>query len=117
MLALIELNPVATISLLGASSPRVVNEDLSHYVGGDAQEVCAAVELPGLLADQPQVRLVDEGRALQSMAVSLLAELMLCEAVKLLVYNWNQSLQGGSISGLPSHEQRCNRRGCLGVHG
>ena len=50
----------------GGSSARRFDENAAHGLGGSGEEVPAAVEL--LIADQPQVRLVDEGRGVEGVA-------------------------------------------------
>ena len=48
--------------------PGVVNQDAAHGLGGRSEEVPAAVEL--LVADEPEVRLVDERSGVEGVAGS-----------------------------------------------
>ena len=59
------LQPAA--ALLGASSPRVVDQNPPHHAGGDAEEVRAIAPLDLPLIDEAHVRFVDERRRLQRM--------------------------------------------------
>ena len=47
-------------ALVGASRPRMIDENASHHAGGDAEEVCPVAPLDTPLINQPYVCLVDE---------------------------------------------------------
>ncbi len=60
--------------LLTPALPCVLDQDASHGLGGGGKEVAAAVPaLDSILVDQPEVRLVNQGRGLERLPGQLAA--------------------------------------------
>ena len=63
----------------------VVDEDSSHGLGGDSEEVGPAVELGLRLVDELEVGLVDEGGGLEGVPRVFAAEEGACQGAELVV--------------------------------
>ena len=72
-------------ALLRPLHPRVVDEDAAHQVGGDGEEVGAALPRHVLRVHQPEVRLVDERRGLERVTGALAPEVARRLEAQLLV--------------------------------
>jgi hypothetical protein len=113
MIVLTEFHSAASIPLYGAARSCMIDQNLSHYMGSDPQEVCAAGNLSGFLTDEAQIRFVNQSGALQSVVVPLATELTLCEPVQFLVHDRDQGLQCRGVTRLPPGQQRCYGLGSL----
>src|SRR5581483_5388511 len=74
----LQFDPVPTAAVPHpALAPGGLDEDAAHGLGGRREEVGAAVPVVGLTAaDEPEVRLVDQGRGLQCLTGPLPGELV-----------------------------------------
>jgi hypothetical protein len=71
---------------LTAAPPRVFDQHAAHRFRGSREEMAAAVPVLSLLdIDQPDVRLVDQGRRLERLAGLLLSQLLRRQLAQLLV--------------------------------
>src|SRR6516225_9980707 len=78
--------PSFAASFAPALAPRLLDENAAHGFGGGREEVWAA--MPGfarIVADEPQVRFVDEGRGIESLARWLPAQLLGRQLAQLVV--------------------------------
>ena len=66
----------ATFVALAPTS--IVDQDLPHQVGGDSNESAAILPISLLLRNQPEVDFVNQGSGLQGVAITLLAEVVMC---------------------------------------
>jgi hypothetical protein len=88
-----EGNPATTASVTaGRLAAGVVDQDEAHGFGGSGEEVATARELT--IADQTQVRLMDQGCGVEGLAGLLLGQL-LCRLLAQLVVDQRQQLLGG----------------------
>ena len=78
--------PVAAV-LRASLAAGAVDQDPPHGLGRGGEEVAAAVPVPGSLSasDQPEVRLVDQGRGLERLAGLLLRQLLGGQLAQLVV--------------------------------
>jgi hypothetical protein len=82
-------------TLAGVFAAGLVNEDAAHRFGGRGEKVATAVPGLGLLrVHEPQIRLVNQCRGLQSLARLLLIQLR-CRQLAQLVVNQRQELLSG----------------------
>ena len=88
----------------------MVDEDPSHEVGGDAEEVRAALPVDVSLAGELEKGLVDERGGLQGVIPSLPGEIPGRERVQLVVHERNQTFEGRGTSGLPVPQQASDIR-------
>jgi hypothetical protein len=72
---------------------RVLDEDAAHGLGGGGEEMTATAPARVLRPDQPQIRLVHQGRRLERLAGLLLRQL-LCRQLAQLVVNQGQKSLG-----------------------
>jgi len=79
----------------GRLAARRYDEDEAHGLGGGGEEMAATRELA--IADEPQVRLVDQGRG-SSVAGLLLGQLFRCQPPQLIVTKG--SAVGGALVAL-----------------
>jgi len=77
--------------------PCVIDEYPPHGLGGGGEEVPAPVER--LVADEPQVRLVDEGGGVQGVAGGLGGHAYGGEGPQLVVHEWEQIGRGLAVTG------------------
>ena len=64
-----------TTSLLPEVTAGVVDEDAPHQLGGDGEEVASVLPVDGPLAEQLQVRLIDDSGGLKVVVAPLTREL------------------------------------------
>ena len=76
----------------GRLAAGVVDQDEAHGLGGGGEEVAATRELA--IADEPQVRLMDQGRGVERLARLLLGQLLGRQLAQLVV-DQGQELLGG----------------------
>ena len=61
-------------------STRVIDQDVTHHLGADGEEVCAILPLKFLLTDELEVSLVHKRGCLQRMTGAFLIHLALRDA-------------------------------------
>jgi hypothetical protein len=64
----------------------VIHQDASHHFGRDGEEMRAILPIRLSLADEPEVRFVDERGGLQGVPWTLAPKPGRCPATKLLVH-------------------------------
>ena len=81
----VELDPLPVAAVLQASlAAGLVDQDAAHRLGRGGEEVAPAVPVLGLVhVDQPEIRLVDQGRGLERLAGLLLGQLLGGQAAQL----------------------------------
>jgi hypothetical protein len=87
----------ASGAALGVMLAGIVDEDLAHYVGGEADEV-GAVGPVDVFAGKAEVGFVDEGGGLEGVVWALATHIGLGEAVKLGVDQREEAVGGGGIA-------------------
>ena len=94
----------AAASLCVSMSPRVIDQDASHDLGGDCEEVRAIRPVHILLIDQSDVSFVYQGSRLKGVVFSLAAHVTAGEAVELVVDQRVQLVQSGLVPFAPLGE-------------
>ena len=82
---------------LGIVLTGVVDEDLAHDVGGEADEVGAAVPVD-VFADEAEIGFVDEGGSLEGVVGALATHVGLGETVELRVDEREETIGGGGVA-------------------
>ena len=100
---------------LGIVLTGVINEDLTHDVGGEADKVGAAVPVD-VFAGEAEVGFVDERGGLESMVGALATHVGLGEAVEFGVDEREEALGGGGVAVVHSFEE-LSYFSWLGIHG
>ena len=90
---------------------RVVHQDAPHHLRRDAEEVRAVLPLDAPLADQLEVRLVDERRALQRVADRFSRQVPSRNRAQLLVDERHQLIERLLAAVLPGDQQPRDRFG------
>ena len=98
----------AATSLCVSMSSRVIDQDASHDLGGDREEVGAIRPVHILLIDQTDVRFIYQSSGLKCMVFSLLAHVTAGEAMELVIDQRVQLVQSGLVSFAPLSEQFSN---------
>ena len=102
---LLERNLTRATAALGISMPaRVVDQDTSHYLRRDGEEVGPIGPLYVPLVYEPNVGLVDQGRGLQCVAFTLPDHVAASEAMKFGVNEWIQIVECSLIPLAPLRE-------------
>jgi hypothetical protein len=96
----------AALGSLAAAS--MVDQHVPHHLRGHREEVRARLPADVLLIDQPQVRLVHERGRLEKGAGCLTPHVTAGQAVELLVYEGDETIEGGRIAAAPIYEQACD---------
>ena len=87
----------------------LLDEDAAHGLGRRGEEVAAAVPAPGrLVADQPEVGLVDQGRGLERLARLLLRQPLGGELAQLVVDQRQELLGRLRVALLDGREDACD---------
>ena len=86
-------------------SPSVIDQDVSHHLCADGEEVCAILPVKSLLTRQLQISLVHERGCLQRMTRALLAHLSLGNPAEFRMYERQELIQCGTIAFTPVGEQ------------
>jgi len=89
---------------LGAVGARVVDQNLTHDVGSEADEVSAAVPVD-VLAGEAEVGLADERGGLEGMVGALAAHVGLGDAMQLRVNERKQAACGGGVAAVHGFEE------------
>jgi len=84
----------------------VIDQDPAHDLRGDAKEMRAILPIALALIDEPDVRLVNEGRRLQGVVGPLVPKLARGNAVELRIDEWQQLIEGSPVASTPVAEQR-----------
>ena len=82
----------------------IVDEDLAHDVGGEADEVGAVVPV-NVFAGEADIGFVDEGGGLEGVVGALAAHIGLCEAVELGIDEREEAVGGGGVAGMHGFEE------------
>jgi len=102
----VECHPRPSPGTLGhLAPPRMVNEDVTHHLRGDRQEVRSIPPARTLIADQAKVDLVHQRGRLQHVAWLLTAESRRRPPAKLLVNHGDKLISSSEIASLPSAEK------------
>jgi hypothetical protein len=64
----------------------MVHQDLAHEAGGDAEELGAVFDPQRRLIDEPEIRLMHQGSALQSVIASLRGEVVAGQPAEFVVH-------------------------------
>ena len=94
----------AAASLCVGMSPRVIDQDAAHDLGGDREEVRAIRPVHILLIDHTDVSFIYQGSGLKCVVFSLSAHVTAGEAMKLVVDQWIQLVQSGLVPFAPLSE-------------
>jgi hypothetical protein len=73
---------------------RVIDENSPHQLRRDREEVGTVLPVGVALIDQLEVRLVDDGRRLQTIGPPLASEMPRCDRAKLVMHERNQLVEG-----------------------
>lgn len=93
-------------ALLRAACPRVVHENAAHHPRRHRKEMSAILPRDSVCIDQPDIGFVHERRRLEAVAGTFPRHAAARDSIKLLVYERNQSLEGGFVALRPSEEER-----------
>src|SRR6202043_2609587 len=93
------------LALFGAAFPRMVDEDLPHHPGRDAEEVRAVFPAHVWLPDQPQIGLMNEGGGLQRVIPSFAPHVRARSTTELSMDGDEESLPIVRRAGPPTPEQ------------
>jgi hypothetical protein len=97
--------PRAAAALRISVASRVVDEDASHYLSRDGEEVRAVGPLNVSLIDEPDVSFVDQSRGLQSVTFALTAHVAARKAMEFVVDKRIQLIERGLVSFTPRGEE------------
>jgi hypothetical protein len=87
----------ASSALRPAVALRVVEQDSAHHFGGDSEEVTPVYPIR-VLAEKPQIRLVNQHRSLQRVSRALSAHVASGQAAKFVVDQRHRRIKGGLIA-------------------
>src|SRR5205085_11063314 len=91
---------------LGCTAPAcALDEDTAHGLSGDGKEVRAVARTHPRVVDEPEIRLVDERRGLESIAGALAPHLSVCQASQFLIDQGHQVIKRGLVAIAPCVEQ------------
>ena len=95
----------------------MVDQDPAHQLGGDAEEVRAALPVDLSLPGELEEGLVDERGRLEGVIAPLPGKIPGRERVQLVVHEGDQAFQGRAAAGLPLPQQASDiRSGRLFLH-
>lgn len=94
----------AAATLCVSMSPRVIDQDASHDLGGDRKKVRAIRPVHILLIDHTDVSFVYQSGGLKCMVFSLLAHVTAGEAMELVIDQRVQLVQSGLVPFAPLSE-------------
>jgi hypothetical protein len=89
-----------------AMTTSVVDEDAAHDLRRDTKEVRAILPIDLALVDEPEVRLMNQGRRLQRVVRTLAPKLACGHPAKLRVDEWQQLTERSPVATTPIAEQR-----------
>ena len=94
------------VAFARAVTTGVIDEDASHRLRRDAEEVCPILPVHLTLIDQSQVDLMHQGRRLQRVVHAFAAKLAGGYAAELIVDERQQLLERGRVASTPVSQQR-----------
>jgi hypothetical protein len=96
------LDPAAAFQVV---APRMVNQNPSHELRRNGEEVGAVSPPHPFVVDQPEVSLVDQGRGLQTVVRAFPVQVVSRESAQFVVYDRRQLIEGVLIPIAPGSEQ------------
>ncbi len=90
----------------------MVHQDPPHGLRRDRAEMRPVLSIGLALIDQPQIRLVDQGRAVRAQVRSFLPQQTRGQPAQFLVDEWKQLVRGSPAPGAQVDEQLR----CIGSH-
>ena len=76
---------LSVAALFRAMGARIINENMAHHVGSEAEDAGSVLPHGVGFADEPQVGLIDQGCGLEGVVATLEAHLHHCQVMQLLV--------------------------------
>jgi hypothetical protein len=73
----------------GTISASMVDQNLPHQAGCHRQEVCSVAGIKGMLTNQAQIGLMDQGGALQCVSWTFAVQLTASDLAQFLVDQWD----------------------------
>ena len=92
-------------SLGHLAAPGMLHQDAAHHLGSQSEEVRSILPVGVALADQPKIRLVDQGSGLKDVPGTLAPKPSRRPAAKLLVHYRDELVPRGEIASAPCVEQ------------
>ena len=86
-------------------STRVIDQNVSHHLGADGEEVSAILPWQSLLTDELEVRLIHERGCLQRVAGAFVVHLALSDTPEFRVYEWKEFIERGAVAFTPIGKQ------------
>src|SRR5579863_5684560 len=93
----------------------VVDQYPSHEIGGDSEEMRAALPIDGVLLDQPQVRLMDQRSRLKSVIGAFVRHVIGGKPLQFAVDQGNHLVRRSSVS-LPHGTKQARNLAGIGLH-
>jgi hypothetical protein len=90
---------------LVSTRPRSIDQNATHEVSADSQEVCAPLPIYTAGADEAYVNLVYQSGGLHSLVPLLSGHVAVSQPVKFLVNEWHEFSQGRLITVPPGLKQ------------
>ena len=84
----------------------VIDQDPAHDLRRDTKEMRSILPIDLALVDEPDVRLMNEGRRLQGVVGPLAPKLARGNAAKLRIDEWQQLVERSPVAATPIAEQR-----------
>src|SRR5689334_13181510 len=103
---IVESQTLGVATALGAvSGARMVHEDLPHEVGRNTEKMRTVLPWSAFGADEAEIRLVDERRALQGVAGTLASQKALRETVQLAIDERHEAIQRVRVTGFRPNQE------------
>ena len=83
----------------------MVHQDVPHHLRGNAEKMGPVLPFLRFLADQPQIRFVDQGRTLQSVIRAFAPETAASDTAQLLIDQRDQRIPRTLIAAAPLGEE------------
>src|SRR5215510_8384181 len=90
---------------IGAVTTSVIDQDPTHDLSGDTEEMSTILPIDLALVDEPDVRLMYQGRRLQGVVGALAPKLARGHPAKLRVDEWQQLTERSAVATAPIAEQ------------
>lgn len=87
----------------------VIDQNPPHHLRGDSKEVRAVLPGDPFLAEQPQLRLVDERRRLQGVVRAFMAQIRRCPATEVTIDQRHQRVTRSNVPLRPGSKQGADR--------
>src|ERR1700680_2530673 len=94
----------------------MIDQNVPHQLRGYSKKVSAVWPLRRSLANQAQIRFVDQGGALQGVVGTFAAQMASCLAAQLIVNHGDEGFPCFLITLAPIGEQLIDPRGGIGAH-